>query len=498
MASELPSRRTARIHKPRRKEKSGLPAILVTAALSAGILIYVMRGRGQQQPAEEEKAAEQSGPLIPKPAREGWAANASGQSEPEARPEAAPADDEAGDLGMDSAKSETPAVTLKDGRNWSDNKGHTTYAELITADSTTVTLRREDGKEIKVRQSLLSQADRNYITDWRKAQAALVTTPATRPPLGTPGPVKPGEPAGFGAEWPSSAYVPEELGITIVREDDSDKDYIYESTHFRFTCDVQLRTRLVNECAKVFEATHEFLRLLPLNHRGTKDAADKWPVFIFENYDDYVKAGGPPGSAGVCIYRGNEARVLVPLKSFGVRKTGRDYTVDTGDRDYKVLSHEITHQLMEHQVKQASWYVEGSAEYVAFTPYTGGRYKIAVNKRDIVASVTGYGRDNSGGRALGKEFTMPHLREFMSLSYNAFLADANFNYGVGCLLTYYWYHEDGEGDAARIKRYLDALQKGEKEAAACEKHLLDGRTWEQLDDEFRKALRRFGVRVEFK
>ena len=492
----------------RRKRKPGksnnASAIIITLIVVAVAGYFVFAPDKKKVKTTEE--SNESRPLIPKPAREGWAENgAKAQPEVAATPEPASVEDDSGDLAdakMDAANNnDGPAVTLKDGRQWSDSKGHKTVAELVTADSTTVSLRREDGKVIKVKLSLLSQADRDFVTAWRTAQTAVVAKPVSPPPrpaLGSSGPVKEGEPAGFGAEWPTSAYVPDELGIKIVKEDDSDKDYIYESTHFRFTCDVQLRTRLVNECAKVFEATHEFLRLMPLNNRDTKGTEKKFPVFIFETYEDYVKAGGPPGSAGVCIYRGDDTKVLVPLRSFGVRKTGKDYTVDTGDRDYKVLSHEITHQLMEHEVKKASWYIEGSAEYVAFTPYTGGRYKIAVNKKDIVASVTGYGRDNSGGRALGKEITMPRLKAFMTQSYQSFTSDSNFNYGVGCLLTYYFYHQDGTGEAERIKRYLDALQRGVAENAACDQFLLDGRTWEELEEEFRKGMRRFSVRIEYK
>ncbi len=46
---------------------------------------------------------------------------------------------------------------------------------------------------------------------------------------------------------------------------------------------------------------------------------------------------------------------------------------------------------------------------------------------------------------------------------------------MGCLLTYYWYHQDGKGDAARIKEYLKLLQTGVSEEQAREK-LLNGRS----------------------
>jgi hypothetical protein len=328
------------------------------------------------------------------------------------------------------------------------------------------------------------------------------TPPATKPPAekpfpgvsvpsGGPGPV------GFDGEWPSSAFVPEELNISIVKEDDVAKVYKYRSTHFEFTSDVQLKPRLVSACAKVFEATHEFLRLLPLNHRTTADGTRLFPVTLFEEYDDYVKAGGLPGSAGVCKYSSrDDSLVLVPLESFGVKKVGKDYTVDSKDKDYSVLAHEITHMIMEYAVKQASWYIEGSAEYVANTGYTGGRFKIAVNKSYIVEAVTAYGKDGNGGQGLGTNLKMPRLERFMTQSYREFLSNSRFNYGMACLLTYYWYHQDGNGDAARIKEYLKALQAGIPEEDARQK-LLDGRTWEQLETEFAKGMRRMGVRIDY-
>jgi hypothetical protein len=293
--------------------------------------------------------------------------------------------------------------------------------------------------------------------------------------------------------------VPEELNIEVVKEDDNYKTYVYRSTHFEFTSNVQLRTRLVSTCAKVFEATHELLRLLPLNHRTTAAGTQKklFPVLLFETYDQYVQAGGPSGSAGVCMERGDGVKVLVPLNSLGVKKVGKDYSVDPGDKDYHVLSHEITHMIMERSVKQASWYIEGSAEYVANTPYTGGRYKVAVNKSSIVMSVTAYGKNGNGGAALGKDLKMSSLEKFMTLSYGEFLSNSRFNYGMGCLLTYYWYHQDGNGDAARIKEYLKALQSGEPEDKAREK-LLDGRSWQEMEKDFAKGMRRAGVKIDYK
>jgi hypothetical protein len=188
--------------------------------------------------------------------------------------------------------------------------------------------------------------------------------------------------------------------------------------------------------------------------------------------------------------------VLVPLQSLGVKKTGREYTVDSGARDYHVLSHEITHAIMESSVKKASWYIEGSAEYTANTPYNFGRYRVSTNKSSVVESVTAYGKDGEGGRALGRNLTMPPLSRFMTLSYQDFLSKAGFNYGVACLLTYYFYHIDGKGDASRIKTYLKDLQDGVDEEKA-RARLLDGRTWKQLETDFAEGMKKLHVEIAY-
>ena len=415
-------------------------------------------------------------------------------------------------------------------RIWTATDGRMVEAQIVSGDDATVTLKLGNGKASVLSLENLTGVDCEYVKAFLKkfpgrrtkpsaapvklalapglspvptaaptarstSGAAPGPTPAPKPSIGGVGDKTDG-PIGFEGPWPTQACVPEELNITIVKEDDASQVYVYRSTHFEFTCNVQLRTRLVSACAKVFEATHEFLRLLPLNHRTTAGTDTLFPVLLFENYDQYTKAGGPPGSAGVCMSRGDVSKVLVPLKSMGVKKVGKDYSVDSGDKDYSVLAHEITHQIMEHAVKQASWYIEGSAEYVSNTEYTGGRFKIGVNKNSIVPAVTSYGKEGNGGAALGTNLKMPRLMEFMTLSYNNFLANSRFNYGMACLLTYYWYHQDGNGDSARIKEYLKELQTGESEEKAREK-LLAGRSWEALEEEFKKGMRKMGVKITY-
>jgi hypothetical protein len=80
--------------------------------------------------------------------------------------------------------------------------------------------------------------------------------------------------------------------------------------------------------------------------------------------------------------------------------------------------------------------------------------------------------------------------------YSSFTANSQINYGCGLLITNYFFHMDREGDAARIKKFLKALNEG-KEGDEALAVLLDGQTWEQLEEEIAKVYSRKGVDFTF-
>lgn len=92
---------------------------------------------------------------------------------------------------------------------------------------------------------------------------------------------------------------------------------------------------------------------------------------------------------------------------------------------------------------------------------------------------------------------MTDLKTFMSMPQSIFLQSGNTNYALGCMLTYYFFHLDGEGDASRMKAYLQELQSGVKELTARQK-LLDGRTYKKLSEDFSKGMRKYGIKIKCK
>ncbi len=371
-------------------------------------------------------------------------------------------------------------------RTWTDVDGRKIEADLVEIGKNEVTLKLANGKTSKVPIPRLSTADKAY----------LIEEALDPRPKGAAVAVKTAKCQGFEAFWPSASQCSLDLKIDVISEDAPKHRFVYHSAHFEFICNAQLRPKVVAGFASLFEGTHEYLRVLPLNHRLTSTPT-KLRVVLFDTMEGYFAAGGPPGSAGVCAGSGARSIILVPLESLGVRKVpGKDeFGVDPKQTN-TVLAHELTHALMEDEVKAASWYIEGSAEYVRLTPFTTGRYRIAENRDAIVAGVTGYGKRNDGGRALGKKIPMPPLSEFMEQPYPAFVANPQFNYGMATLLTYYFYHLDGRRDAARIKAYVKALQDGEEETEA-RKKLLDGREWQQLEADFTAGMKTLGLVVTF-
>ena len=368
-------------------------------------------------------------------------------------------------------------------RVWTDEAGRKTKAELLKIENDCAVLLLPDGREAPFPIEKLSKIDQAFIEkfgtgsehDEGKEEDAILN---------------------FDDPWPERVTYEEDPEIETVEEDAEKKSFIYESANYRYNCDVRLSKSVVKGFAIMFEATHQFVRELPLAVNGGRKKDQKYQILLFENLGDYFSAGGPPGSAGVFI--GGENVIMVPLTSLGVRPVGSSYMLDR-DKSSKTLPHELVHQLTPSRYYapgSRGWFTEGIAEYVATTPYRSGSYNVKTNFKAIVEYVTAYGKKGNGGRALGEEITIGPLKDFMLQSYSSFTANAQVNYGCGLLITNYFFHMDREEDGACIKNFLKALNDGKQGTEALEV-LLDGRTFEEMEEEIAKAYSRKGVDFTF-
>ncbi len=361
---------------------------------------------------------------------------------------------------------------------------------MLRVEDKTVILKLKDGREVPYPLAKLSADDCQYVA------ATSVAPGADKPGKTSKTSDDSSKTLNFEAPWPPFIKFTEDPEINTVEEKPDSKSFIYESANYRYVCDVRLNKSVVKGFAVMFEATYLYCRTLPLAINGAMKADGKHQILLFKEVDDYVKAGGPPGSAGVFI--GGRDVVMVPLSSLGVKPIGSGYMLDR-KKNNNTLPHELTHQLTPNAYFKKGamgWFSEGLAEYVATTPYRSGTYQVRGNQKDIVDYVTSYGNRDKGGRALGTKIKLPALKTFMLQSYASFLQNPQISYGGSLLITTYFFQMDGEGDAKRIKAFLKALQAGTDGEQALD-FLLDGRSFEKLEQDLVKAWSRKGVDFTF-
>ena len=386
-------------------------------------------------------------------------------------------------------------VLPSSGRIFTNQKGEKLDALLSEVKDDKVKLTLKGGRAYWVETKTLSRDDQFFVLAWiragerggPKAQDALNQQDSLRAK------------ENWDDRWPDAAKIDTNILIKTVTEDEAKRRFVYHSPNYEFICDVKLANQIVRKLALLFETTREYCRLLPIATMKAHipGAIFRNRIYLFGSYQNYVRNGGPPNSAGVYMSRGNAGVVMAPLTSLGVRSKGDRFIHDNkGNND--VMPHELTHQLTDSfyfQPGARGWFSEGLAEYVSATPYQTGKFLVANNihaiKRDVTTRSKGKGR----GRNLGNKIAAPDLKAYMLQSYQQFTRNANFNYGFGLLMTYYFFHL--EEDRTNITKFLKALRSGKTGEAAL-KELRNGRTWDELEEEITKAWKQHGVVITFK
>ncbi|MDG1357971.1 MAG: hypothetical protein P8P36_07240 [Akkermansiaceae bacterium] len=396
------------------------------------------------------------------------------------------------------------------GRVFTDTQGRKIQAEIVNLDGDRLMIKlQKTGKTAEVKMEILSKADREYVMQWMRDKKALAAQQRAHrhehsqsgvnnhtSHLMTQYDLK----ENYDAKWPRLVSTDIGIDITVMSEDENKREFVYHSPNYEFVCDVKLTKNVVKKFAVMFEATREYCRLLPISTMKAHVPGGEFrhKILLFEDKETYMQKGGMPGSAGVFVSRGGNGVVMVPLTSLGVIKGKAGYRYDY-DKSNKTLTHEIAHQLTDIEYISSpgsrGWFSEGLAEYVAVTPYRSGKFMAGSILDEIRDYVTAYGEKGRGGRALGEKFEAPDLEKYMLQSYESFTQDANFNYGLGLLMTYYIFHM--EDDRTNAVAFLKALKKGKRGQEAVDA-LLNGRSYEQLEEQIAKAWKPRGVKISFR
>lgn len=377
-------------------------------------------------------------------------------------------------------------------RTWKNKKGKTVQATLLSVEGDKVKLKAQNGRVYPLKIESLSQKDQDFIKKWQEKQA----NDATGKKENDAKPLAAGFIDNFENEWPTLISLERGFEISTISEEKG--KYVYHSPRYEFIADVKLRKSVVKRFAELFEATHQYMQKLPISSQKAQDKEKikRNRILLFETKDAYHRAGGPQGSAGV--FMGGRNVIMVPLTSLGVKKVGKGYSVDR-DKNNKTLPHEITHMICDgcyYAPGAMGWFSEGLAEYVGVTPYRSGKYIVRGNLKAVREYVTSFDFDTQSGRSLTKNIQVRDLKSYMFMPYSDFTADGNKNYGVGLLMTYYFFHMDDKGSRKRINNFLRALQQGKRGQEAVD-FLLDGRTYKELAKDISNAWRSRGIKLKF-
>jgi len=370
-------------------------------------------------------------------------------------------------------------------RTWTSTDGRKIEAAFVSTTVDAVKIRMANGSTFDVPLARLSPEDQAFV----KTQTSAALNAEVSPSRAL-------------KEWPRTVSLADKPEVVVVREDDEKKEFIYRSPHYEFVCDSKLGSNVVREFGRMFEATYELNCQLPLNLKPAPERLREiFQARLFTNKSDYMDAGAIEGSAGV--YMSGKKALMVPLSSLGVRMVGTRVTLEQNPnaQDNGTLIHEITHQMMNHWLPVLpTWFIEGSAEYVEMLEYnSNGKFSLIGLNRQVKAYAENMSRGN-------KTFTMIDLEELMTIDGRRWAEAlgkdgmATENYGSAGLMTYFFYHLDGKGDAANMIGFLREVENVKTDAEsenAVKKHLLRERSYSQLADEVRKAFRKEGVTIEF-
>ena len=384
------------------------------------------------------------------------------------------------------------ALASAESRIWTSSDGKSLQGEITALEGDEITLKTDKGV-FKFPLTRLSEADQKFAREWKEK--------ATSSP-----PAEDDKTVGSFANlelgvWPNSVEAEFELDeIEIVKEDKDAGEYIYRSPHFEFTSPVRLSKSLIREFSRIFEATFAFMKAMPIGLDPKPSTLGYYKTKLYDSREAYFQDGGMQGSGGMHTYswRGTEvisSLIKVPLTNLGVEFTGTRYIVDHRKRS-DTLTHEIAHQVTGRWLPLLpTWVKEGLAETVSTQPYDNGRFRLTQMDRAIRDDVT----RRSGS---DREFGMINLKRLMTITGSEWASDLASpnsppNYPSANLLFYYFLRLEGEGNGERFVTYLKALAEGTPEATARDEILLEGRTYEELEEDVAKAWRSEGLRLTF-
>ncbi len=331
-------------------------------------------------------------------------------------------------------------------REWKDaTSGRSVEAELLGIEQGTVIVKLASKARFGLPIERLSDIDRAFLKDWAtgKSPAQLLPSPW----------------------WPPMVQQPQ---INVKGGPQADGSFTFRSEHYEFHCDAEVSVSVMNDFATVAEGTIRLLYSLPVAYPPLEGKT--FQARIVSSEQNYMRAGGPGGSAGVFIMSAmsGEGVLLVPFQSLGIERfLGRN--TKSYDYDATVLIHEMTHQVTGELLPlMPRWLSEGVAEYAASMPYRNGVFQLGERERilalrqrlEFYQQLSRSGGVNPGPGWILRPSELVNMSDAAWMTGNASRqAQVTLHklYLSSMFLMHYFLHYADHGDARRIRLYFHSL-----------------------------------------
>jgi hypothetical protein len=332
-------------------------------------------------------------------------------------------------------------------REWKNGDGRTLQAEMLGVEKDRAVVMLPNRQRTSLRIADLSEADQTWIKEWATGKTTMQALPPVPP-------------------WPNNV---QQAPIFVKSGDASEGEFTFSSRHYEFVCDAEMSTAVMNDFATVAEGTIKLLHSLPVTFPSLEGRTLQ--ARILRSRENYAKAGGPEGSAGVFISNGRgEGVLLVPFESLGIVNFMGKNTKGDG---YKatVLIHEMAHQVTADLIPlMPRWMTEGIAEYAAMIPYRNGVFYLGERERilamrqriEFYQQLTRAGVDFSGRWVMKPSElvkTTSAQWDTTKEGHDALIALHRL-YISSMYFTHYLMHLADNGDARRIRHYFHVVGDG--------------------------------------
>jgi hypothetical protein len=193
------------------------------------------------------------------------------------------------------------------------------------------------------------------------------------------------------------------------------------------------------------ETSLRMTRMAEEYYNRTKDFSGKitkkFPFHLFSKPEDYYAAGGVPGSAGVFMYRGDDAKLMAIAIDF------------EGGTTWHVVQHEGFHQFAHAVIggERPPWVNEGLAEYFGESIWTGDGFVTGVLDPQRLKRV-------QDGIKQKRFKSFPVMMTMTGQAWNSGLSGNN--YDQAWSMTHFLAHGEGGRYQKAFSQYMNLLGRG--------------------------------------